>query len=108
MVIEKIENEKIVITFDNTSEAFDIQCLIDFAKYLEATTYSQAKQSDVDALVDEDSCMCLSNINGFDESLIGEDDEITPLVKSLCGVIKLPQKFDYKTEYQEYLMQKYV
>ena len=44
------------------------------------------------------------------ESLINkcnEDFEFTPLVKSLSGVIKLPDDFDYKTEYGNYLLQKY-
>ena len=36
-----------------------------------------------------------------------EDIEITPIVKSLCGVIELPDNFDYKTEYGNYLLQKY-
>ena len=33
--------------------------------------------------------------------------EITPLVKSLSGVIELPADFDYKKEYSEYLLEKY-
>ena len=32
---------------------------------------------------------------------------ITPLVKSLSGVIKLPEKFDYKKERSDYLSKKY-
>lgn len=32
---------------------------------------------------------------------------ITPLVKSLSGVIDLPSDFDYKKEYGDYLMEKY-
>ena len=36
-----------------------------------------------------------------------DDDEITPLVKSLCGVLKLPSEFDYRTEYGDYILQKY-
>jgi hypothetical protein len=36
-----------------------------------------------------------------------EDIEITPLVKSLSGVIKLPVDFDYKKEYGDYLEEKY-
>ncbi|MEI8049475.1 MAG: DUF6364 family protein [Bacteroidota bacterium] len=37
----------------------------------------------------------------------GEGAEITPLVKSLSGVIKLPDNFDYKKDYAEFLTQKY-
>ena len=36
-----------------------------------------------------------------------KDIEITPLVESLSGVVKLPQDFDYKKEYTEYLTRKY-
>ena len=36
-----------------------------------------------------------------------EDIEITPLVKSLSGVIKLPADFDYKKEYSDHLTEKY-
>lgn len=32
---------------------------------------------------------------------------ITPVVKSLCGVISLPEDFDHKKAYAEYLRQKY-
>ena len=37
-----------------------------------------------------------------------EEPEITPLVKSLSGVIKLPDNYDYKTDYTEFLNQKYL
>jgi len=43
----------------------------------------------------------------FEKSAKEEDDEITPLVKSLCGVIESPHDFDYKSEYGNYLIQKY-
>jgi hypothetical protein len=33
--------------------------------------------------------------------------EITPLVKSLSGVIELEEGFDYKEKYTEYLLEKY-
>ncbi|QQS52193.1 MAG: hypothetical protein IPM71_05515 [Bacteroidota bacterium] len=32
---------------------------------------------------------------------------ITPLIKSLSGVIDLPADFDYKKEYRDYLEKKY-
>jgi len=35
------------------------------------------------------------------------DIEITPLVESLSGVIKLSGDFDYKKEYSDYLVEKY-
>lgn len=36
-----------------------------------------------------------------------KDVEITPLVKSLSGVIKLDKNFDYKEAYTDYLIEKY-
>lgn len=36
-----------------------------------------------------------------------KDIEITPLVKSLSGVIKLDKDFDYKEAYTDYLLEKY-
>ena len=36
-----------------------------------------------------------------------QDIEITPLVESLSGVIKLDNDFDYKESYTDYLMEKY-
>jgi macrodomain Ter protein organizer (MatP/YcbG family) len=36
-----------------------------------------------------------------------DDIEITPLVKSLSGVIKVPEDFDYKKERIDYLIKKY-
>jgi antitoxin component of RelBE/YafQ-DinJ toxin-antitoxin module len=36
-----------------------------------------------------------------------KDIEITPLVESLSGVVKLPKDFDYKKEYANYLTEKY-
>jgi hypothetical protein len=35
------------------------------------------------------------------------DIEITPLVESLSGVVKLPVDYDYKKEYVDYLTEKY-
>jgi hypothetical protein len=35
------------------------------------------------------------------------DIEITPLVKSLSGVIKLENDFDYKKSYTDHLIEKY-
>jgi hypothetical protein len=35
-----------------------------------------------------------------------KDIEITPLVQSLSGVIRLPKDFDYKKDYSNYLLEK--
>ncbi|MCB0629555.1 MAG: hypothetical protein KDC53_22255 [Saprospiraceae bacterium] len=36
-----------------------------------------------------------------------EEIEITPLVESLSGVVTIPKEFDYKKDYEEYLLEKY-
>ena len=36
-----------------------------------------------------------------------KDTKVTPLVKSLSGVISLEKDFDYKKEYAEHLLEKY-
>lgn len=36
-----------------------------------------------------------------------KENQITPLVKSLCGVIDLPGNYDYKKEYRDFLDEKY-
>ncbi len=47
----------------------------------------------------------------FDSLTSDADDNdhirATPLVESLCGVIKLPKDFDYKKSKAEYLLEKY-
>ncbi len=43
-------------------------------------------------------------------NIISEDepkDKITPLVKSLSGIIDVPQDYDHKKEYADYLINKY-
>ena len=36
-----------------------------------------------------------------------DDTEITPLVRSLSGVISLPEKYDYKKDRTDFLIKKY-
>ncbi len=36
-----------------------------------------------------------------------QETEITPLIESLSGVIDLPDDFDHKKEYRDYLTEKY-
>jgi hypothetical protein len=36
------------------------------------------------------------------------DGEVTPLVKSLSGVIKLPREYDYKSEHKKHSKDKYL
>ncbi len=53
MMIENADNNKITITVSSSVDRFGLQRLIDYLKYLEATSKSKAKQSDVDKLADE-------------------------------------------------------
>ncbi len=53
MVIERIENNQIRITLSSGADAFGLQRLIDYVKYLEATAGSKAVQTDVDQLADD-------------------------------------------------------
>ena len=34
-------------------------------------------------------------------------EEVTPLVKSLSGIVKLPKGYDYKTHYKKHISDKY-
>ncbi|HET6227439.1 MAG TPA: DUF6364 family protein [Bacteroidia bacterium] len=36
-----------------------------------------------------------------------DEDEITPLVKSLSGIIELPKDFDSKKNYKSHILKKY-
>jgi hypothetical protein len=53
MIIERVENNKIVITMSSDVDIFGIQRLIDYGRYLEATSQSKVKQADIDKLADE-------------------------------------------------------
>lgn len=52
MLIER-SNNQIVITVSSSVDSFGLQRLIDYVKYLETTSKSNAKQSDADALAKE-------------------------------------------------------
>ena len=53
MLIERNSSDQIIITVSSSVDSFGLQRLIDYIKYLEATSKSKAKQSDVDKLADE-------------------------------------------------------
>lgn len=53
MLIERTNNDKIVITLPSSVDSFGLQRLIDYVKYLEATSRSKAKKFDVDKLADK-------------------------------------------------------
>ena len=53
MLIERVANNQIVVSFSSGRDVFGIQRLIDYAKYLEATSNSKVKQTDIDKLADD-------------------------------------------------------
>lgn len=53
MLIERTKNDQITITVSTAIDSFGLQRLIDYVKYLEATSKSKAKQTDIDKLADE-------------------------------------------------------
>lgn len=53
MVIERNDNKQFTITVSSEVDSFGLQRLIDYVKYLEATSKSKAKQLDIDKLADQ-------------------------------------------------------
>lgn len=53
MLVERTNDNRIVITLSSSVDSFGLQRLIDYVKYLEATSKSKAKQEDIDKLADE-------------------------------------------------------
>ena len=53
MLIERTNNNQITITVSSSVDSFGLQRLLDYLNYLEATSKSKAKQSDIDKLADE-------------------------------------------------------
>ncbi|MBK9731134.1 MAG: hypothetical protein IPO83_07580 [Chitinophagaceae bacterium] len=64
----------------------------------QAKTYAKRKNTSLSKLIES-----------YLGLLISPDDtqEVTPLVKSLSGVINLTKDFDYKKEYKKHLLNKY-
>ena len=53
MLVERTDDNRIVITLSSSIDSFGLQRLIDYIKYLEATSGSKARQEDVNKLADE-------------------------------------------------------
>ena len=53
MLIENTKDNNITITLSSSIDKFGLQRLIDYIKYLEATSASKATQADADQLADE-------------------------------------------------------
>jgi hypothetical protein len=64
-----------------------------------AKKYAKMKNTSLSRLIES----YLDALTGKEEN----ESEITPLVKSLSGVITLPPDFDYKTERTGYLQKKH-
>jgi hypothetical protein len=63
-----------------------------------AKEYAKSRKTSVSRLI-ENFLQKLTNDS--------EKEEITPLVKSLSGILDLPKDYDHKKEYSEYLSKKY-
>ncbi len=50
MVIERSNKAKLTITLSSSIDSYGLQRLIDYVKYLEATSKSKAQQTEVDKL----------------------------------------------------------
>ncbi len=53
MIVERTNEDSITITVSSTVDVYGLQRLIDYVKYLEATSKSKVKQVDIDKLADE-------------------------------------------------------
>ena len=53
MTVDRSAKNKLVITISSSVDNYGLQRLIDYVKYLEATSKSKAKQSDADKLAKE-------------------------------------------------------
>lgn len=53
MLIKRTDKNQITITVSSSIDTFGLQRLIEYIKYLEATSGSKVKQSEIDNLADE-------------------------------------------------------
>ena len=66
-----------------------------------AKSYAKSNSTSLSKLIE-------NYLNSLTISNLSDDKtESTPLVESLCGIIKLPEDFDFKTERAKYLLEKY-
>ncbi len=64
----------------------------------QAKTYAKKKNTSLSKLIESYLGMLIDP---------NEKQEITPLVKSLSGIIDLPKDFDNKTNYKQHIIEKY-
>ncbi|MDA0196788.1 MAG: DUF6364 family protein [Bacteroidetes bacterium] len=72
---------------------------LDKAVIDKAKEYAQSQKISLSRLIESYLASPISKQN--------KDMEISPLVESLSGVIKLDKDFDYKKEYNDFLKEKY-
>ena len=65
-----------------------------------AKIYAKSKKTSLSNLIEN----YLQNIT---DNSTKNEDEITPIVKSLSGIIKLPKNYDSKKDYADFLTKKY-
>lgn len=66
----------------------------------QAKAYAKSHNTSVSKLIER-------YLSTLSDTSKGGNIEITPLVKSLSGVIKLDADFDYREEYTKHLIEKY-
>lgn len=64
----------------------------------QAKHYAKEKNTSLSKLIESYLGLLIEPKNG---------EEITPLVKSLSGIIDLPKNFNYKKDYKKHLLNKY-
>ncbi len=64
----------------------------------QAKTYAKKKNTSLSKLIESYLGLLVEPQNA---------QEVTPLVKSLSGVVDLPKNFDYKKDYKKHLSNKY-
>lgn len=65
-----------------------------------AKRYAQKRKTSLSKMIE-------SYLDSVTKPESDDNIEITPLVKSLSGVISLPEDYDYKKDRTEYLIRKY-
>ena len=73
---------------------------LDNAIIEQAKSYAKKKNTSLSKLI-ELYLSLLIDSNG------NQTMEVTPLVKSLSGVVKLPKNYDFKKNYKKHLLNKY-
>lgn len=64
-----------------------------------AKTYAKKKNTSLSKLIESYLSVLVSPKN--------EEEEVSPIVKSISGVMEMPEHYDIKKEYKKHLIQKY-